>query len=343
MTRAGTRFSRAFVTAATLAVAACGHDPIQPPPPDAPTIACPANLTTRGVSGSGQAVTFAAPTTTGGTAPVSVACTPLSGALFPIGTTPVSCAATDAVSRRAQCAFTITLTPNESSVTTYVAFGDSFTEGQNGRAIAGRRIVDVPNAYPTKLQSLLNLEYPGQNITVGNFGAGGERIEDGVRLRLPGILSQQRPGGLLLLDGYNTLLAACDFRVPGSATSSACATEIQRVTDQLREAVRLAKGAGVTYVFVSTLTPPGPQSGQFDRRIAPAAIVQVNAKIAPAVRAEGAIPVDPYPLFLGHEAEYVAEDGLHLRPAGYQVLADTFFAAIKASVASTPTFGSRVR
>lgn len=329
--------------AAALLAAACGHDPVQPPPPDAPTIACPANLTTRGVSGSGQAVAFSAPSITGGTAPVSVACAPVSGAVFPIGTTPVSCTAIDAVSRRAQCAFTVTLTPNQSSVTKYVAFGDSFTEGQNGRAIAGRRIVDVPNAYPTKLQSLLNLEYPGQSITVGNFGVGGERVEDGVRSRLPGILSQQRPGALLLLDGYNNLLAACDFRIPGSANSAECVSEIQRVTDQLREAIRLAKGAGVTYVFVSTLTPPGPQSGQFDRRIAPAAIVQANAKIAPAVRAEGAVLVDPYPLFLGHEAEYVAEDGLHLRPAGYQVLADTFFAAIKATVTSTPTLGSAVR
>jgi len=57
-------------------------------------------------------------------------------------------------------------------------------------------------------------------------------------------------------------------------------------------------------------------------------------------RAEGAILVDPYPVFVGHESEYVADDGLHLRRAGYQALADTFFAAIRNTVTSTPGFGA---
>ena len=46
--------------------------------------------------------------------------------------------------------------------------------------------------------------------------------------------------------------------------------------------------------------------------------------------------VDSYVAFLGHEAEYVNVDGLHLKPAGYQALADTFFAAIQATVPMTP-------
>jgi lysophospholipase L1-like esterase len=54
------------------------------------------------------------------------------------------------------------------------------------------------------------------------------------------------------------------------------------------------------------------------------------------IAAEGATLVDSYPAFLGHEAEYVDTDGLHLRPAGYQALADSFFASIKATVAQTP-------
>jgi lysophospholipase L1-like esterase len=55
----------------------------------------------------------------------------------------------------------------------------------------------------------------------------------------------------------------------------------------------------------------------------------------------GAVLSDPYPLFLGHEAEYVDEDGLHLRPAGNQVLAETFFAAIKRAIPAA--FGSMIR
>jgi lysophospholipase L1-like esterase len=103
--------------------------------------------------------------------------------------------------------------------------------------------------------------------------------------------------------------------------------------------IQIARSAGVNYVFASTLTPPGPYKGGRDRRIADSAISETNTKLAPVVRAEGAILVDPYPVFIGHEAEYVADDGLHLRRAGYQALADTFFAAIKSNVTSTPGFG----
>ena len=56
------------------------------------------------------------------------------------------------------------------------------------------------------------------------------------------------------------------------------------------------------------------------------------------VRAEGATLVDTYPTFIGHEAEYVDQDGLHLRPAGNQALAQSFFTGIKNTVTSTPGF-----
>ena len=42
--------------------------------------------------------------------------------------------------------------------------------------------------------------------------------------------------------------------------------------------------------------------------------------------------MDSYREFLGHEAEYVDIDGLHLRPAGNDVLARTFFSAIKKAI-----------
>ena len=61
-----------------------------------------------------------------------------------------------------------------------------------------------------------------------------------------------------------------------------------------------------------------------------------TAGFAQVATSEGAVLVDSHAAFLGHEAEYVNVDGLHLRPAGYQALADTFFAAIKATVPQTP-------
>ena len=64
-------------------------------------------------------------------------------------------------------------------------------------------------------------------------------------------------------------------------------------------------------------------------------MTRTNGAIAGMVQAEGAILVDTYGRFAGHEADYVDQDGLHLRPAGYQALAAAFFDAIKANVAGT--------
>ena len=312
---------RTLVFTVALAAAGCGHNPIAPPPdPGPPVISCPGSVTVRGVS---QMVTFATPTATGGRLPVTIACTPPSGSLFNTGTTAVTCTATDAMIRQSQCALAVTVTPFVLSITKFVAFGDSFTEGQNGLpSLFSARFVDVPSSLPTKLQLLLNAEYPGQSIVVSNRGLGGEPVEDGLQ-RLPGVLAQEHGEALLLLDGYNNLFAQC---APSDAASQRCAQEIDFVVATLRECIHVARtpGYGIKDIFVSTLTPPGPFVSGTDRRIAADAIRQTNTRLSQAVRAEGAILVDPYPLFTGHEAAYVDDDGLHLRPAGYQVLAETF-------------------
>jgi lysophospholipase L1-like esterase len=320
-----------LVCAMTVA-AGCGHSPIMPDP-SPPVIACAPSFTVRGVS---QTVSFPAPTATGGTLPVAISCTPASGSLFEPGTTSVTCTAADATARQSRCALDVTVTPFVLSITRLIAFGDSLTEGENGRKVIRRQgFLDLPNAYPTKLESLLNAEYPGQSIVVLNRGKSGESIEDGLHKRLPVVLSQDHGDALLLLDGYNNLFSQCR---PRDAASQGCAREIDFVVATMRECIHLARtpAYGIKYIFVSTLTPPAPAvSGPDDRRVAPDAIVQANARLVQAVRAEGAILVDPYPLFTGHEAEYVDNDGLHLRPAGYQVLAESFFSAIKASVAAS--------
>ena len=277
-------------------------------------------------------------TVSGGAAPVTTTCTPASGASFNVGTTAVSCTVVDAASRQAQCSFTVTLTPILVSVTKYLAFGDSVTEGQNGRpGLHGERFVDVPNAYPTKLQSMLNLEYAGQGIIVPNYGKGGEPVGDSANERLEDALARERPGAVLLLDGYNNL-GTC---TPAASNTPQCGQAIIDVAFGIRDLVRIAKRTEyeVRYIFVSTMTPPGPYFGvPPDRRIANDAIVRANTGIVNMVRSEGVTLVDTYPRFVGHEAEYVDQDGLHLRPAGYQALADSFFAVIKTTVASTPGF-----
>lgn len=338
MRRQRTRVTNASLCAAALLlVAACGSPDAPTPPGAAPSLTCPANLSVPGVVGGPQAVSYALPTVSGGTQPVGITCAPGSGTTFSVGTTTVSCTANDASSRTAQCTFTVTLAPALIlAATKFMAFGDSVTEGQNGRLTSrGERVVDVPNSYPTQLESMLNLEYSGQAITVVNRGYGGLPIDE-LRKKLPEDLRLIHPDVVLLLGGYNDLLGSCK---PKDAATPQCATATNDVASGVRKMIVSSREAAIKYIFVSTLTPSGPYLGiGTDRRIADSAIVTTNNKVIDVVRSEGVTLVDPYPVFLGHEAEYVDQDGLHLRPAGNQALATTFFTAIKTTIASTPAF-----
>ena len=77
----------------------------------APTITCPANVT---ANGSGPTVVnYPAPTANDNCPGVTAACVPASGSSFPLGTTTVTCTASDAsqISPDATCTFTVTVTP----------------------------------------------------------------------------------------------------------------------------------------------------------------------------------------------------------------------------------------
>ena len=64
--------------------------------PDPLTITLPADIVVQVSNGTtGANVNYPTPTTTGGTPPVTVVCNPASGAFYPLGTTPVTCTATD--------------------------------------------------------------------------------------------------------------------------------------------------------------------------------------------------------------------------------------------------------
>jgi hypothetical protein len=58
---------------------------------------------------AGAAVTYPAPTSVGGAPPVTIACTAASGAFFPLGTTTVTCTATDSTPDDDADSFTITV------------------------------------------------------------------------------------------------------------------------------------------------------------------------------------------------------------------------------------------
>ncbi len=75
-----------------------------------PTVTCPANITVNNTTGQCSAVVSFSPTASdepGCTA--SIACVPPSGSTFPVGTTSVTCTATDAAGQTANCSFSVTV------------------------------------------------------------------------------------------------------------------------------------------------------------------------------------------------------------------------------------------
>jgi lysophospholipase L1-like esterase len=240
------------------------------------------------------------------------------------------------MSRQASCSFKVTLNALSLSVTKYEAFGDSLTEGETGRPSVAPTVLDTPNAYPTRLQAAFDTVYPGQ-ATVINRGKSGDTVEMTLAT-IKSLVRSDRPGAVLLLSGYNNLTGPCG---PGDANTLACRAGIDQVGFGIRDCLRAVKEAnvGVKFTFVSTLTPPGPTGSE---RIDANAIIQANTRIRQMTAAEGGILVDSYAAFVGHETEYVNVDGLHLRPAGYQALADGFFAAIQTTIPQTPLFGFTV-
>jgi len=326
------RALRIATAAALVVVAACGGKsggPGPTPVAQPPQITCPADVTVKSVAGPGQSVTYPDPTVANGAAPVTTTCDHASGTSFPLGTTAVRCTATDAQQRPASCSFNVTLSGFSLGAQKFETVGDSLTEGENG--LPPLTFVDTPNAYPTKLQALFDRDYPGQGITVINRGVNGQRAEV-TRDLLANHLLRDRPDAVLIMTGYNNLTTPC---APGRANTADCGDATEFVAFAVRDCIREAKESpvGVKFIFASTMTPPG-SSGS--RRIDRDAIIEVNRKIRQQVALEQAVLVDAHAVFTGHEAEYVNTDGLHLRPAGYQALADAFFAAIKATIPQTP-------
>ena len=84
------------------------------PDTESPSITCPANITSatnQGVCappGSGCQVATFAPSASDNFPGVTTMCTPPSGSCFPVGTTTVTCTATDASGNTASCSFAVT-------------------------------------------------------------------------------------------------------------------------------------------------------------------------------------------------------------------------------------------
>jgi lysophospholipase L1-like esterase len=313
--------------------ASCSHDgPAAPTPGEPLAIVCPVDQTVNDVTNAPTvAVTFAAPRTTGGQAPLTVQCNPASGTNFALGQTPVSCGATDTGGHFASCAFNVTVARVPMlSATSFITFGDSLTEGEVEPQGLVRPPLDVDTAhgYPAVLARLLTDRYTSQTITLLNAGYGGERLEDGF-YRLRETLTTYHPEVVLLFEGINDLNGNADY------------DEIPHIVNGLRDDIRESIAQGVRAVLVSTLTPQrDPSPGYPNRHFVEDGLIRdTNSEIADMARREGAILVDGYSAIAGDVATLVGADGLHLTIAGYQALANAFFMAIEQNLEVVPAAG----
>jgi lysophospholipase L1-like esterase len=273
-------------------------------------------------------VTYTAPVASGGTAPMTTTCTPPSGAFYPVGATAVTCNVFDAKQQTASCNFGVTVTaPPRISITRFVAFGDSITEGYP-QPIRPQLVDPAPvGSYPAVLQSLLRGRYTAQTITVLDEGYGGELVSTGVA-RLPAVLNLQTPGALLLLEGAN------DLNQFGAAG-------IPNIVSGLTQMVRNGRGRSMT-VFVGTLLPQRA-NGTPPRASFPQLVVPTNDAIRMMAADEGAILVDLYQAFGGvADSVLIGSDGLHPTAAGNTRIAETFYEAIRARL-ETPSMSALSR
>jgi len=328
---------RVFILAVAMATAAaCGSGPTPPPPPPAaPTVSCPAPISFESPDNVPMPVSFTVPTASGGQAPVTVSCSAQSGANFPLGSTIVTCTATDALQRTATCNFNVAVTPTPRiSKTTFLAFGDSITYG---RCNVSPQECDP---YTIRLRQLLQERYAKQSFTVTNVGIPGEIASDDISDPLGRLAGQDRifselvranPGVLLLMEGANDLISAAHR--PTFAVDSA-ETALERM-------VEIAQGRGVT-VFLATVSPqryPAP-AGSSNRDASGPLVPLLNDRIKSIAARRGAHLVDIYAAMHANLAGTISVDNLHPTELGIRVMADTFFAAIRARLDITPTASS---
>ena len=323
-----TTFARtylAFLTLLALLCAGCNSTPSSPTPPppppppvaEAPEVVCPSPITISALTSAGVAVEYTIPEIRKGQGSVTVACTPPSGTMFPVGVTQAECVATDSLNRKGSCSFSVTVAAlPRLSRTRIMAFGDSLTEGSTILGSDPYAIVHPPEtAYPTVLGQLLSARYTGQTITVFNRGLPGDQAWRALSRFIANFVADA-PDVVVLQLGYN------DYRVADSSVVG-----IDNATLGIIELAGEARRRGAR-VFICTLAPSRPGVKQ----ILPSALEAINDRFRNIARTEGAVLVDLYSALLPDVNTNVSIDGLHLTPVGYRRVAETVFAAIRADL-----------
>ncbi len=316
-----------------LLLTACSDTPARPTQVfESPQALCPAPVALKSQSGLAMPASYGAATATGGTPPTTVSCAPASGSTFPIGTTPVTCTATDSVGRAGSCTFGVTLTaPPRLSVTRFLAFGDSMTWGEDGTyAVSGfggalslvrpRVRVAIQLTYPFVLQDSLTALYTAQSPTVDNQGVPAELVTNpATYARFAGLASNSTYDVVLLMEGANDLIDHSDAEIIVALNAMIDYARNQKLK-----------------VFLATVPPENADGCAPECRGRKAdAVPLLNSDIA-GLAAQKSVPlVDVYQAF-GGDLSLIGGDGLHPTVAGYKLIANTFFAKITQTLELPP-------
>jgi lysophospholipase L1-like esterase len=200
-------------------------------------------------------------------------------------------------------------------LTRILAFGDSITAGEVVKpGTEDAETMPARDPYPAVLQRLINARYTTQTITVTNAGKGAEKAIDALP-RFGGALRLVNAEAVIILEGINDLYSGT-------------------LPDNLENALRgvgalaaEARNRGVR-VYMCTLTPTRP-----GRRYVPIGIVQAaNARLRDGARGEGAQLIDLFTPLLADLNNNIGSDGVHPTELGYQRMAETVFAALRADL-----------
>jgi lysophospholipase L1-like esterase len=279
-------------------------------------------------------VNYGAPTITGGKAPVTVSCTPVSGSSFPVGTTQVTCTATDAQQRTASCLLPVTISRlPQLQKTNFVAFGDSITAGEDGNLSSSRPgllVFLVGREYPTVLGQRLAAAYPAQ--------AAGIRVTNrGQPTELAGNLATLSRFSQVLGEGYEVVLIMEGTNDVGSRDTRVLTQTIANLRNMLSQAM--------SRNVVPYLATVPPMVRDRSRTLGATTIPFLNPLIRQLASESGVTLVDVAAAFGGDgpldSSSLLNTDGLHPTEAGYQVIAGAFFEKLQTTLELTPSLAPR--
>jgi lysophospholipase L1-like esterase len=290
------------------------------------SMSCPAGPQVASPNGQPVDVTFATPAITGGTQPVTTSCSPSSGSSFSVGTSNITCQASDAAGHATSCGFAVTVNPPaRAQYTRYMSFGDSITYGIASDPV---RFLAVPlltmdaaritpfdlaaEPYPLGVQRRLAGRFL-QSFAVINEGVSGEVAYQGGIARFHTVLLRDRPEVVLLMEGTNDLLNA-------SGIEPALAALDNMVVDTLNQGRR---------VCLATIPPQRP-NGLTNRGVVAARVPPFNDRIRAIAAARNVPLVDVYNA-MKDDLTLIGIDDLHPTTRGIGVIADTFTEAIRAN------------